>query len=803
MRQLKRRSILIFTCSFLIIVSIITAAFLKGDSIQASNNQLTSMYEPIYMTEKTNDKLSIEFAEKLLKNELIVNEKISDIVEYDINNIDWNVNATTSPNTFSLYLQTLRPIYYLSRAYLATNDIRYLNYADKFVDSWVDYEKSSESLNRYTWYDHTVAERTENLIYYYIVKQTAGDPSLDEKIKQTIKESAEWLFFDDNYTPKHNHGIFQDGSLIKAGYFLNENKYIEKGVARLDEQLKYAFPNKHIHIENSIGYHLGIISYIKEVAGFLSHFDNEFSETATMYYKGAVEYLAYAYKPNITLPFIGDTLGASGISSVGSDFDDENLKYALSQGSRGITPKENLKVYLSDGTALYREHWSPGEFNQATWILFKSGFLSSTHKHADDLSFLLYSKGHDIFIDPGMFNYMVGNKMHDYMNSNFAHNTVIVDDKSYSISMFNSNKVGLYSYDKNDGYESVTGFNNIFNGVNIDRTINYIDGDNFLIVDDIKSKESHKYSQVFHLSNEVEIEKLTTNGMILKIKDTDYHVVLQQLNPVDKVSKFSGTNDVNHLSFISAGLNKSIPTTTIVFDRNATSSQFITYVKIVKTGDLNNFTKAIKDGEIVRINNIQINTTGRERLPDSKVSVKVKDSRLEVINSATSVEQKLSYAFYLLDKETGKKYDSKSYSFDPHAQFTLEKGKSYALISYLRNNAKETSKRLIGFVEYDGKMFVYKNVSDQEQEPMVKGESYYKVSDGVYNFKVDISGTNELAAKWYIYKDGASYDFIGNNSNELIYHFTELGNYTCIYRINDKYFGEFEYNNFEEIQIVE
>lgn len=802
MKQLWRRSIFLIMCSFLTIVMIIAASSLKGDSIQASNNQQVSMYEPIYMTDKVDNKLSIEFANKLIRNELVVNEKIPDNVQYDINNIDWNITATTSPNTFSLYLQTLRPIYYLSKAYLVTNDIRYLNYADKFVDSWTDYEQSSQNLNRYTWYDHTVAERTENLIYYYIVKQlNAGDQAINNKVIQTIKENAEWLFLDENYTPKHNHGIFQDGSLIKAGYFLNENKYIEKGIERLDEQLVYAFPNKHIHIENSIGYHLGIISYIKEVAGFLGHFDNKYADTATMYYKGAVEYLTYVYKPNLSVPFTGDTLGAVSVSSVQRDFADENLKYVLSQGSQGIAPNENLKVYLNDGTAIYREHWNPVGFDQATWLLFKSGFLSSTHKHADDLSFILYSKGHDIFIDPGMYNYMVGNTMHDYMVSNFAHNTVIVDDKSYSVSMINSNKVGLYSHKQKSGYESVTGFNNIFNGVNIDRTINYIDGNNFLIVDDIKSQVLHKYSQVFHLSNEVEIEQLTINGMILKIKNTDYHVVLNQLNPVDKASKYTGKNNKKYLSFISAGLNKSVPTTTIIFDRKATSTQFITQLKIVKSEDLYS-AKAIKDGMYVKVNDIQIDTRGRERLPDSKVSVNVNGTELEVVNSATSVEQKLSYAFYLLDKETGQKLDSKSYSFDPHTLFKLEEGKSYALISYVRNNAKETSKKLVGFVEFDGKKFNYKSVPVQKQEPQVKGATLSKKSNGIYNFKVDISGTNGLSSKWYIYKDGASYDFIGNSSSELNYEFSEPGKYTCIYRLNDKYFGEIEYNNFEEIQIV-
>ncbi|MBM6387825.1 MAG: alginate lyase family protein [Paenibacillus sp.] len=794
--------------TFVVILMVIYPGKKQTQSEMTLEEQI-EIYKPFYLKDGYSDEkldgIFKENADKLLNNRLIVEEKITDDILYDIENIDWNMSVTASPNTFSLYLHTLSPVYYLCQAFIQTNDMKYLDAADKFVESWAAYAEGSNKINRYTWYDHSVAERTENLIFYSIIKESVGDGTTNSQISKLIDDNAKWLYDDDNYTHKHNHGIFEDGALIKSGYYMNNTQYIQKGINRLDEQLKYAFPNGQIHIENSLGYHIGIISYIKGVGDFLTQFNDKYAVTALNYYKGAVDYLVYVHKPNLSVPFIGDTIGSLGKpSSIQNDFGDANLKYIQTKGLEGSVPKEKVKVYLKDGTAIFREHWDATNFDQATWLLFKSGFLSSTHKHADDLSILLYSKGHDIFIDPGMYNYMVGTKLHDYMNSNMAHNTVMVDDQSYSVSMFNSNKVGLYSYKKNSGYMAVKGFNNIFSGVNIDRSVNYIDGDNYLIVDDILSNETHKYSQIFHLSNDVEVEELSEDHMILKIKGTNYHVLLQQLIPVDSVQKFTGGSDKAFLSFTSSGFNKSIPTSTVLFNKKGSNSKFITSLRILESNELKDIIldKPILEGDTVTFNEVQIDTSERERIPNTHIFASIDETKLELTNNVTtSTLQKLSYSFYLLDKETGRKHSSTPYSFDSNAVFDLEKGKNYAVISYLRNSAKETSKKLTGFVEFNGKDFVYNEVPKMEQEPAVKGSQVKKIGDRQYNFKVNLSGNHRLTSKWYIYKDGASYDFVGNNSNELTYNFTEPGKYTCIYRINDIYFGEIDFNNFEEIEV--
>ena len=56
------------------------------------------------------------------------------------------------------------------------------------------------------------------------------------------------------------------------------------------------------------------------------------------------------------------------------------------------------------------------------------------------MSLCLYSKGIDIFMDPGMYNFLYRHPMRDYMESMAAHTTVGIKDCQYSIASGNGRK---------------------------------------------------------------------------------------------------------------------------------------------------------------------------------------------------------------------------------------------------------------------------------------------------------------------------------------------------------------------------
>ena len=214
------------------------------------------------------DEIILEYAGRLVDGILVVSDLIFDTVEFERTSIEWNMKATSSPNTYSLFLHSLNSVYYLSYAFEITNDTEYFDLAYSIVYSYIDYLCSNETKNAYTWYDQSAALRTENLIYFHsIYKKKIG--TADECLVDIIRKHADWLMNDRNYCHRHNHGIYQDAALIKAGYIFNNVDYCNNAIKRLDSQLKYAFPNGFAHIENSIIYNLYVLNYTLSLSNFL------------------------------------------------------------------------------------------------------------------------------------------------------------------------------------------------------------------------------------------------------------------------------------------------------------------------------------------------------------------------------------------------------------------------------------------------------------------------------------------------------------------------------------------------------
>lgn len=137
----------------------------------------------------------------------------------------------------------------------------------------MDYADSKESgKNTYTWYDHSVALRVENILYF-IITANSLDLELNRRLETSLKNHGEWLYDDAHYFENHNHGVFEDTALIYLSYFLTDPQtevWLGHAKERLTEQLKYAFSAEMVHVENSPGYATGIIELFQTVADFLT-----------------------------------------------------------------------------------------------------------------------------------------------------------------------------------------------------------------------------------------------------------------------------------------------------------------------------------------------------------------------------------------------------------------------------------------------------------------------------------------------------------------------------------------------------
>lgn len=555
----------------------------------------------------SNDEV-IQIAEDMLVGKMLVIKAASPYIGYTLDKFDWSrVPLDDSKETYQMYLFSLYPIAYAVKAFELTDNRKYIVFAEKLLKSWlkffsdpISFKKSPAMMGK-----HSLALRAETLIYYILVTSEAG--LLPNDFKKTILKHLElhvdYLCDPALYAYNHNHGVFQDRALMYLAWFLNgskKQKLIDLAKKRLMVQHNYAFTEEMVSVENSYDYHIIAIRLFREIAKFLNWIDDEYGKTLLDDFDKATTFLAYLIKPDGYAPMIGDSK-LHKVSKAEARTLGGALQYAVTRCREGDKPLEKAAIFPKSGYMASRQYWAREDsftgkkrMTDAMWCMFKSGYVSMNHKHADDLSFMMHCKGHDIFVDTGVFSYSTLSKYRTYFSSALAHNTVIVDNRSYPISPNHFDTTGIFAHNVNNGfYNYAGGFNNAYSGVEIDRHFYSFD-ETILIYDNIRSDDNHTYSQLFHLGENMSIVETTDSKVLLKIADTDYFVSITQHLENTSLSHYYGENKECKFGIISNKMNTLNSINTLKFDTYGSNVDIITQISVLKAPDKLDCTRRIK-----------------------------------------------------------------------------------------------------------------------------------------------------------------------------------------------------------------
>ena len=343
--------------------------------------------------------------------------------------------------------------------------------------------------------------------------------------------------------------------------------WAKTGMERLDAGFTRDFTPEMVHRENIPAYHLWAMRFFKSVMPLVAFHDPEIATRFDGKIKAADSYIEAVLKPNHALPSISDTHWARFVN---------------------VKPRIKSVVFPEAGTAIFCfERRNKPE--DSTWMHFRSGYSTHVHKHADDLSFLLYTHGKDIFIDASFTNYNHSPET-DAMRHATAHNTIVVDDQTYplkyvKISGKSSSKrsllkdSGLSHSSLSEACDSATGFNRAYKGVNIQRTVVYLKPDIIILHDIARSKEGHKYSQLFLVGQEMKIVSFGKQGCVLTDESSSLTVKMVQMFPIDDAEIYEG-DDKTHRGFHSPSFDKVEPARQLAFSATGNKREFLTVITI-------------------------------------------------------------------------------------------------------------------------------------------------------------------------------------------------------------------------------
>ena len=141
-----------------------------------------------------------------------------------------------------------------------------------------------------------------------------------------------------------------------------------------------------------------------------------------------------------------------------------------------------------------------------------------------------------------------------YFLSAKAHNTVVVDDRSYSCSARHTDRVGMQGYRFHTDYDHIRVFNRAYRGVRFQRDFFSAD-DLTILMDTLKGMWNHTYSQLFHLGEEMEVMLSTDREVVVRVADSGYQVRLRQYGDPVRLEVIHGDTAVPGYGLISRRTN--------------------------------------------------------------------------------------------------------------------------------------------------------------------------------------------------------------------------------------------------------
>jgi hypothetical protein len=520
------------------------------------------------------------YADQALRNTIYV---YSSLEPYSYESeIDWAVGDKT--DTWYHYFQSLEILGYLANAAEVSGEARYIEKAASILESWFDFQNTSQLTPARTYVDAAVANRVRNVTHFLRAWKTLSvidfPDTLFRKIFVQIEKHAAWMLENKNYHP-NNHGMMTSIALVQTALvfpdYPGSRQWLDVGMERIRERIKADLSKEGVHLEHSAFYHVFFLELVLSIEQFLKIKGISLFDPGVNIVEDMKRHVAYLVMPNGKLPLLGDT----SMQKVVKTYDHPWITYSLSRGRKGTRPPNTSKVYPDAGLAVLRDKWNRGNtFLDTTYLVFQSGFHSRAHKHADDLGFILYSHGEDIFTGPGVYAYDTSN-YRQYMKSTMAHNSLTVDGKNYPIIKDNVGKARITGYKLADKFDFVQGRHTMYKKVSLKRSLILIRPSTIMIIDEVLSDKEHSIQQIFNLAPGARDLEFDRDRVVFKVGNKGVKVELRQMCETRCCNHYYGDEKILR-GFISPLQRKLAPVHQLEFENIGIGVVFIT--QIIVTG---------------------------------------------------------------------------------------------------------------------------------------------------------------------------------------------------------------------------
>lgn len=312
--------------------------------------------------------------------------------------------------SFQLIMNELYIPAILLDAYHLTHNEKYFSAAFNYVIKWCQFESSTLLPKGFLWNDHAIAARVYVLSRIWEIYRThpSFNPGDARILLTAVYRAAEMLAKPNHYTFRTNHGLMQNIALLHIAVAfpeLDAKRYSTIALTRLTQQLKFYISDEGVVLEHSAYYHEVGVLLTGTALRYMTLLKLPIDKDIVEKYEKAKRFLANIKRPDNSLPMYGNTLNAANNKLLVTEVSN-GVAAPLKITDSGIKPVPNTNYYPVSG---YYVRWNvgdrPGNSVSSQAMVTWSNFDTKAHKHADEMSFLLWAGNQSWWTNVGYWPY--------------------------------------------------------------------------------------------------------------------------------------------------------------------------------------------------------------------------------------------------------------------------------------------------------------------------------------------------------------------------------------------------------------
>src|SRR6266851_1089168 len=290
---------------------------------------------------------------------------------------------------------------FLLAAYENTKREEFFVAARDFLLAWDAYERRAWLPAALLWNDHATAARVRVLGEFWRLYRNRPDydPEVGRVVLQQAARYGEFLLSPEQFTFASNHGVMQNIGLLHLSLAFpslpQSARYRQVAFDRLHEQMAFFIDTEGVIREHSAGYQAFGLEMLGIAFRCLTLLDVPIPEDWSRKYARGLTFFAHLRRPDATLPAFGDTHGASQTVMPRVAEIDAQGRAGMRHYRERWHPHEETSLHPAAGYWVdwsNLDHWPDARRLRQTVVTWTQR-PPPGHKHADELSVLLWSHG--------------------------------------------------------------------------------------------------------------------------------------------------------------------------------------------------------------------------------------------------------------------------------------------------------------------------------------------------------------------------------------------------------------------------